>query len=198
MGKEKTSGSTTTNFTSSTTPTPTAEEVEMNKLDLDRRRAQQGGLMESDQGSLQLLNQILRGGTLPGYLQKLPEGVSEDVTKSLVNESIQDIQPIMQRSGILDSGVNASISARTAGDIRRQSYETNLNLLLNLLNLATGAPAQIQQPMLGSSALLSQRLSGLRSTTTTGSQSGTSLTTGMNPFWKSFQQSYGKKLRESL
>jgi hypothetical protein len=95
------------------------------------------------------------------------------------------------KSGLLDSGVNASISARTAGDIRRASYETNLNNLFNLLNLATGSSAQIQSPILSNAQMLSQRLAGITPSTTSGNYNG-STTTRTNFFASPFGQGVGQ------
>jgi hypothetical protein len=145
---------------------------------------------------LDLANRMGLGQELPGYLEPLPHGISEDVTKSIVDEALRDITPSFQQSGLLDSGVRASVSARTAGDIRRASAEFNIGNLQNLLNLALSGQAQVQQPVLAQSAMLSQRLAGLRSQSMTGSGTSSSITLGMNPFWKSFQTGFGTSLGE--
>ena len=192
MGGER--QSTSTQSTQTQQYTPTAEETELNRLELERARASQGGVMQSQQAGLDLVNQLLRGQPLPGYLQGLPGGISPEVTQDLVNQSISDIQPYFAQHGLLDSGVNASISARTAGDIRRGAEEFNIGNRLNLLNLALSGQAQVQQPVLASSANLGNRLAGLRSGTSNTSTSGQSSWMGMNPFMKSFQQSLGNSL----
>ena len=50
--------------------------------------------------------------------------------------------------------------------------------MFNLLNLGVGGQAQVQQPILAAQGLLSQRLGGLRSSTSTRTTSGG----GGNPF----------------
>jgi hypothetical protein len=193
MGGEKTTVQNTTQATS--TPTPTAEETALNKLDLERRQASQSGLMASDQASLDLTNAFLRGQSLPGYFGGLPGGISPDVTTGIVNNSLRDLNTQMAKSGsgtFLESGASQSIGARTAGEIRMNAEEFNLGQLLNLLNLSIGSPAQIQQPINQNAALYSSRLAGLRSTTSTGTNNQTTI--GMNPFLKSFQQSAGQTL----
>ena len=124
---------------------------------------------------------------MPGYLNTLPGGISEDVTNSITQQSLQDIMPQFQSAGILDSGTAAQISSRTAADVRNQSAQFNIQNLLQLLNLGVGGQAQVQQPLLTTSGQYSQSLSGLRSINQTGSSS----TLGMNPFLKSFQTSAG-------
>src|SRR3990167_955857 len=191
MGSDKSKSTTTVN--QSTTPTPTAEETRLNQLDLQLRERNQGALGDVQGNSLNLANLLLKGQGLPGYLGGLPGGVDEGVTQSIVDKSLRDIKPSFQQGGILDSGVAASISARTAGDIRRNSAEFNLNNLLQLLNLATGNAAQVQQPVLAQSADLGGRLAGLRSV----NQSGTSTTnmrSNQNPFLNSLASGVGTGL----
>lgn len=194
MGSEKSTQTTVQNTTS--TPTPTAEETRLNQLDLQAREKNQQGLIDVQGNSLNLANLLLRGMGLPGYLQNLPGGINEDVTQSIVDKSLRDIKPSFQQGGILDSGVAASIAGRTAGDIRRNSAEFNVNNLLQLLNLATGNAAQVQQPVLAQSQDLGGRLAGLRSVNQTGNSTQT--TKSMNPFLKSFSQSAGTSLGKGV
>lgn len=127
---------------------------------------------------------------MPGYLNTLPGGISEDVVGSITQQSLQDIMPQFQKSGILDSGTAAQISSRTAADIRNQAKQFNIQNLMQLLNVGVGGQAQVQQPALATSQMLNQSLAGLRSI----NQSGSQTTLGMNPFLKSFQQSLGQTL----
>lgn len=129
---------------------------------------------------------------MPGYLNTLPGGISEDVVGSITQQSLQDIMPSFQKSGILDSGTAAQISSRTAADIRNQAAQFNIQNLMQLLNVGVGGQAQVQQPALATSQMLNQSLAGLRSINQTGSSSG--VTIGMNPFLKSFQTSLGTSL----
>ena len=140
MGKDK--GTSVTNTTSERQPT--AEETRLNQLDIQLREGTQAGMMGTQQAGLSLAEKLLKGENLPGYLQDLAGGISPDVTNSIVQQSLKDIMPSFQSSGILDSGVAAEISARTAGDIRRASEEFNIGNRLNMLNLALSGQAQIQ------------------------------------------------------
>jgi hypothetical protein len=137
-----------------------------------------------------LVLKLLQGQALPGYLNTLPGGIDEATTQSIANRSIQDIQPYFAQSGLLDSGVNASVSGRIAGDVRQQSAAFNIQNLQQLLNIAVGGQAQVQQPILSTGQMLGQRLAGLR----TGTSSSSGATYGMNPFLKSFQQSAGNTM----
>jgi hypothetical protein len=191
MGKEKTSGSTTINQQSQATPT--AEETALNKLQLEQAQASQAGTIEAQSNSMNLVNKLLTGSMdLPGYLKTLAGGITEDQTQSMVNQSLRDIAPGFQSQGILDSGTAASIAGRTAGDIRNQNAQFNIGALQNMLNLALSGQAQVQAPVQGVTSQLGSRLAGLRSTTSTSSQSTEQYS--MNPFLKSFQTSLGSSL----
>jgi len=228
MGKDKQSGTTVVNQT--TTPTPTPEETELNKLLLQQQQAIQGPQTQLQQQAFGLGSQLLTGQALPGYLSGLPGGVapemlqaqsgiplsagtvSESAISDLSQKAIADLLPQFQAMGLpIESGVAASVAGRTAGDIRRSTYESNLerqlaieeynrnlelqrnqfninsslttqyqnmNTLLNLLNLAVGGQAQIQQPVLQGQSQLSSNLAGLRSVNTV----GTTQATQYNPF----------------
>jgi len=201
MGSDKQKSSTTNvtnqNTTQTMTPQATPEERELNQLEIERIRATQPGQIQVQQSGLSLVNQLLSGEEpLPGFFQELSQGISPEVTNQIVQSSLQDLYPQFQGQGILDSGVSAEIAGRTAGDIRMGSEQWNQGNKFNLLNLALSGQAQVQQPLLAQSQILSGRLAGLRSTSSTGnvsgSGSGTQTLTSMNPFLKSFQQSAGQ------
>lgn len=186
MGGEKTS----TSNNQQTQYTPTPEEREYNRLMLENFKAAQPGQQALQGNALGLGNKLLQGQDLPGYLKGLPGGISEDVTNSITKQTLADIYPQFQSSGILDSGTAAQISSRTAADVRNQSAQFNIQNLSQLLNLALGGQAQIQQPINQQSSMLGNQLAGLRTMNT----SGNSTTIGMNPFLKSFQTSLGSGL----
>lgn len=186
--KEKTT--TTTQATS--TPTADPSMVEMNKLDLDLRKQNQQGLGEVQSNSLNLANLLLRGLQLPGYLQSLPGGISEDVISDMTNKSLNDVNYQLANSGagsFLESGASQAIGARTAGDIRNNAAQFNLQSLQQLLNLATGNAAQVQSPIISQSGNLGQRLAGLTSVNQTGLSNFRS---NQNPFLNSFAGGLGQ------
>jgi len=188
MGDDK--QTTQTDTRQETTVQQTEEERRLNELTLERAEATQTGQIEAQTQGLNLINQLLTGQGLPGFLGKLPGGISPEITRNIARESVEDIRPSFQTAGILDSGTALTASARVAGDVRRASEEFNIGNLLNLLNLAVGGQAQVQQPLLAQTSALGSRLAGLR--TTTGTATGTSAVTSMNPFLKSFQTSLGQ------
>lgn len=167
--------------------TPTPEEVELNQLRLRQAKATEQQQTNVQQQGLNLVAQLLTGQQLPGYLSTLPGGITDDQASNLAQKAVNDIRPGFQASGILDSGVAADISARTAGDIRRSVGEFNIGNLLNLLNLAVGGQAQIQSPILQNQGQLGASLAGLRTTTGTTTQRS-------NPFLDSFYSSAGQTL----
>lgn len=198
-------GSTKIQQGGTTTPTPTEEEKELNRLQLEQMRAIQPYAIPLQQQAYGLGSLLLQGQGLPGYLAGLPAGATaeqiplsagvmgEDITNEIVRRSLRDIFPQFQAMGLpIESGVAQSIAGRTAGDIRTQVAQSdlerqlaireanlnvgqatqyqNLNNLLNLLNLAVGGQAQIQQPVIATGGTLGQRLAGLRTIQTTGYQ----------------------------
>ena len=188
MTREKTTSE--TNQTQRAEATP--EEQELNRLLLERTRATQEGQIEVQGSGLNLINELLTGGELPGFLQTLPGGISEQTVGDISQRAVQDIRPSFQSSGILDSGTALEASAKVAGDVRLGAEEFNIGNLLNLLNLGVGGQAQIQQPLLAQQGQLGQQLAGLRTNTASGYSS--TVATGTNPFLKSFGQSFGKSL----
>jgi len=183
MGSEKQSTAGTTVVNQTTTPTPTAEETELNKLQLEQARAAQPYALEAQQKGYGLINALLAGQALPGYLNTLPGGISPDVTQGIVNQSLRDVASQGNVFGISDSGTMQSIAGRTAGDIRLSAEEFNLQNLMQLLNLASGQAAQNQQIQGGTVSALGQRLAGLRPVTTTGTTTGTQTSySSSNPF----------------
>lgn len=178
MGKNKETAGSTTVVNQQTTPTPTPEEVEMNRLQLGQFRQTVEPQTQLQLAGLGLGQNLLQAKPLPGYLGQLPGGaqapsqidplqtqigqqeftLSQDPTKfqgyninpfayrlnpkdfiitpelttEIAQRSIQDIQPRFQARGLLDSGVNAAISARLAEETRRNIAESNLERTLGV------------------------------------------------------------------
>jgi len=59
--------------------------------------------------------------------------IGEEATSSIVQNAIRDLLPQLQKSGVpLQSGVTQSVAARTAGDIRRNVAESNIERQLGI------------------------------------------------------------------
>lgn len=187
MGSKQQSSSGSQNTTTTVTPAPF--EAERNQLLYQQEAETMPTQTRNILSGLDLSNLLLTGQPLPGYLGALPGGIGESQTQSMVNSALNDITPSFQSSGLLDSGVRASISARTAADIRNQNAAFNMQNLQQLLNLAVGGQAQPFQAPIAYSGQLGASLAGLRSTNTQGTS--TMQQNQMNPFLKSFQQSAG-------
>ena len=184
MGGERT----TVNKTEQTQATATPEETELNQLELERQRAAQPGMLQAQQGGLDLINQLLTGQALPGFLGTLPGGISSEAIGTQAANLSRQNRAGFQQAGIDDSGVAFRETARDIGsNLLFPAEQFNIGNLQNLLNLAVGGQAQVQAPILGGAAQLGGQLAGLRSITGSSNQT----TIGMNPFLKSFQQSAG-------
>ena len=193
MGRSQTN--VTGDTAQSSKATPTAEETELNRLQLEREKFLDPQIRETQSAGLGLSTQLLRGESdLPGFLSEAI-GIGESQQQEIVDQSLRDIAPGFQQSGLLDSGVRASISARTAADLRRATAEFNIGAKQNLLNLALSGSAQVQQPILGFSGQLSQRLAGLRTINQTGNFSQQTLGPSFGQtFGQSFASSFGSSL----
>ena len=192
FNKDKAGSSSSGQNQQSVTPQRTPEQAELDKLTLGQVKEFDPLQRQINQSAGNLINQLLLGqNNLPGFLGRLPGGIDEGVTADIARNSIRDIQPFFQQSGLLDSGVNASVSGRIAGDVRRSSEQFNLGNLLNLLNLAVGGQAQIQQPVLSQTQLLSQRLANVTPVTTTGNFSGRTSSFTQPSFLTRFNQTFG-------
>jgi hypothetical protein len=154
--------------------TATPEERELMRMDIDARKQIQPQQLETQKAGLDLVNRLLAGETdLPGFFGQIGRGISPEITSEISQKAVADLMPSFQASGIMDSGVSASVAGRTAGDIRRVSEEFNIGNKLNLLNLALSGQAQVQQPILAQSSQLASQLAGLRAITTTGQSTST-------------------------
>jgi hypothetical protein len=152
--------------------TPSAQEREL----IDARAKAELGLIPQQtklqETGMDLVQKLLAGGTdLPEFFQGLT--ISPEMATSLSQKAVRDIMPQFQSSGILDSGVSASVAGRSAADIERQVAEFNIGSKFNMLNQALGGQAQVQAPIAAGSQLLANQLARTGTTTTTGFQSGT-------------------------
>jgi hypothetical protein len=196
MGSEKQTTETSQQGQQTQQYTPSANELRAQELALERQEGIQGATMDIDQEMAGVIKGLLSGGqgNLSDVYKKLFTGIDENMTQQLTSEALADISPQFQKSGILDSGVAASIAGRTAGDIRRNVAENNLTRVFNLLQTGLGFGGQQQQASSQSLAGLAGLVKGTGTTTGNFSQSGMSTVTSMNPFLKSFQTSLGTAL----
>lgn len=175
MGGSKGQTSTSNTSGSSTqTREVSPEERELMNMDLALRRKTDSALGDMQLQGLSLGTQLLSGNTpLPGWMSGMEQGLSENAINDIANQSLRDVDYKMAGQGIMDSGTRASVLARTSGDVRRAAYEFNIGNKQNLLNLALTGQAQIQQPVLGFSSSLGNRMTTMGSQTrsSTGTQS---------------------------
>ena len=164
----------------------TPQEEELNEILLNRTRATDKAMTEVQSNSLSLVNSLLTGQDLPGYLGTLPGGIDESTIGNIVKNSIEDVGSYTNYLGITDSGQAKELGVSTASDIRTNAKQFNLQNLMQLLNIAVGGQATAQSPIMGQTGMLSQNLAGLRSSNTSVSQT--------NPFLKSLQTSAGEGL----
>ena len=170
----------------------TAAEKAINESEARITQAAEPGRLAVQQGGFDfatdLFSGLNTGSANSNLINQLLAGISPELTQEISQNAVQDILPSFQSSGILDSGVAASIAGQVAGDTRRNVAQFNLGNLFNLANLAGGQGAQVQSTAIGQSGNLGNRLAGLR--TITGNQTVTS----PNPFLQSLQRSAGSSI----
>jgi len=187
MGQDK--GSTVTNTT--TTPKPTAEETEMNKMALAQQKEIQPQQTDYYKSAYNLSNLLLGGQQLPGYLSSVTQGIDPNAIGQQAANYAKQNMPGMQSLGVLDSGESMrSIAKGISNDVLFPAQQFNSNLLMSLLGIASGQGSNATSQFQSGTNTLAQSLAGLRSI----NQQGTTSTYGMNPFLKSFQTSAGKTL----
>lgn len=136
-----------------------------------------------------ILNQLLTGGQLPGFLQQLTQGISPEAIGSQATRLAGQAGAGFQSLGIGDSGVAFRETARgIANELLLPAEQFNIGTIQNLLNLGLGQGTTAQNVFTQQQQVLGSRLAGLRPVQTTGT------TTGMNPFLKAFQTSLGTTL----
>lgn len=191
MGKEKTTETVVQSGTQ--TYQPTEMEKELQKKQLAQYEQVEPSQTQYYLSGYDLATQLLRGGELPGYLSNLPTGISESTIGEQATQYALSAMPGMQKLGLTNSGTAAkSIAGGIASDILLPVQEYNTNLLLSLLNLASGQASTGTGQFTGGTNTLAQALAGQGTTSTT--STGTTTQTSMNPFLKSFQQSLGQTL----
>ena len=165
-------GGTTVQANSTTKPTPTAEETALNKLNLEKAQATQGGQITAQNNSLNLINQLLTGKIPQGELfNQLTGGISPEAMAGQATSMMRAGRTGAQKSGIAESGsADRAISRDLASNLLMPAQQFNIGAAQNLMNLALSGQAQVQSPIQNNVNQLGQQLAGLRSNQTTGNQ----------------------------
>lgn len=170
---------TSTQSTQQATPTPQEQALEQNQLNFSNFTQP---LQEQTYGNLSSnINAILTGQT---PMAQGIGGISDQQTQSMVNQSLRDIMPQFQASGILNSGEAAQVANLTAAQTRNSNAQFNVSAAQNLFNLASGGQSNLQSQANQNNATLGSQLAGLR--TVTGNSS-----VSQNPFLNSFYTGLG-------
>jgi hypothetical protein len=153
-----------TKISSSSTATPTAEEKEMEKIQLGQYKdfaPQQTEMFKSAYG---LGNQLLQsfGDQDSNMWKSLVQGISPEQTQSMISEQQRYMDPQWQQQGLMDSGLRYTGNLRAATQIGNQNAQFNVGTLQNALNLALTGQAQVQGSGQTATSQLGQQLAGLR------------------------------------
>lgn len=177
-------GNTTTTTNQTQQATPTAQEQTLMNQQISNNQFMQPIAQKSYSDLSDNIQAILEGrapaATGVG-------GITDDQTQSMVNQSLRDIMPQFQSSGILNSGEAAQVANLTAAQTRNSNAQFNVSAAQNLFNLASGGQSNLQGQQQNSTNNLTNELAGLRTTTS-------NQTVSSNPFLNSFYNSVGKGL----
>jgi hypothetical protein len=211
MGKEKTTTRSTQDTqtenqqstTQSQQATATAAEVAQNAREADELGATSDVAQQGQFGAFNLINALLTGGSLPGFLGGLPGGISPEAIGTQASRVASQAQPGFQSLGIADSGVAFRETAQdVAENVLFPAEQFNISNLFNLLQTGLSGQSSLQGQRIAQQGNLGARLAGLRSITgsSTGQFSGTTSSQGQttvsapNPFLSEFQKSLGNSL----
>ena len=127
MGKERTTETQTTDQTTQATGTP--EEQQLNRLLLERQKAAQPGILQAQGQGLNLINQLLTGGQLPGFLGKLSQGLSPEAIGAQASKLAGQFGAGFQGLGIGDSGTAFKETARgIASEVLLPAEQFNIGI----------------------------------------------------------------------
>lgn len=193
MGKGRTTQATQQQTTQTTTPSPAPGEEQLTGQQQGLVAAGLPGQTQLAQNLPNLINMLLTGQNLPGFLAPLTQGISPQAIGTQAGRLARQNLAGFQSQGLADSGV---AFRETAADIANRvllpSEQFNLGNLFNLIGLGVTGGTQATQALLQPQQLLSQRLAGLRPVSGAGQQIGTTTVTAPNPFISSFQTSLGE------
>lgn len=150
-------------------------------------------------GAFNLINALLTGGGLPGFLGALPGGISPETIGTQAARVAGQAQPGFQSLGLADSGVAFRETAQdVAENVLFPAEQFNINNLFNLLQTGLSGQSAIQSQRIAQQANLGSRLAGLRKISGSGTGvtnvTGTTTTLAPNPFVTQLQTSLGQTI----
>lgn len=166
-----------TSSTSTAYATPQEQQLENNEL--QESNANLPNQMSVNNNSAALINSILTGS-----YNGAGAGITPQQNQSMVNQSLRDIAPQFQTSGILNSGEAGQVATQTAALTTNANAQFNVQADQNLKNMALGMGSQWSSNNNQGNQIVGNQLAGLR--TVNGNSS--SLT---NPFLQSFYNGVG-------
>lgn len=176
------STNTTSSQNTNYTPTPTETSLMGNELSLSN--AALPGQIQNTTQSQSLISQLLTGGSLPGYLNSLPGGVSQAQSQNQAQLGLQGLAPQFNAAGGLDSGSYAQAGANAYANTLNQNAQFNIQNLAQLLNLASGQAYNNQGQVTANNSALGSQSGALASSSSKGVMT-------QNPFLQSFYSGLG-------
>lgn len=172
-------GTTNTTQQSTQSVTPTAQQTQLLNNEMQVSNANVGNQTSVNNNSASLINSILTGN-----YQGAAGGITPQQNQSMVNQSLRDIAPQFQTSGILDSGEAGQVATQTAALTANQNAQFNTMAQSNLLSAGLGGATSWSNTNTANNQTTGNQLAGLN----TVNSSGVSTT---NPFLQSFYSGLG-------
>jgi hypothetical protein len=177
--------STTSNQNTNYTPTPTETALMGNELQLSN--ASLPGQIGNTLSAQGLQSSLLQGKSLPGYLNTLPQGISQGQSQNMAQLGLQALAPQFNAAGGLDSGSYQQAGANAYANTLNQNAQFNVQNLSQLLNLASGSAYQNVGNAATNNQVLGQQSGALAGSSSRGSQTS-------NPFLQSLYSGLGGAL----
>lgn len=169
-----------TNATTKNSVQSTPQEQQLINNELQVSNANVGNQMSVNNNSAALINSILTGN-----YSGTAAGITPQQNQSMVNQSLRDIAPQFQTSGILNSGEAGQVATQTAALTSNANAQFNVQAQNNLLSMGLGGATNWGQINNQGNQIAGNQLAGLNSTKSTLTQ---------NPFLNSFYSQAGQGL----
>lgn len=176
--------STTQQSTQQATATPQYQQLLNNEMQISN--ANVGNQESVNNNSAALINSILTGN-----YSGTAAGITPGQNQSMVTQSLRDIAPQFQTSGILNSGEAGQVATQTAALTSNQNAQFNVEAQQNLINAGLGGASAWSSNNANQNQIVGNQLAGLNKVT------GSNVTSS-NPFLNSFYSNLGKGAAQFL
>ena len=179
-------GNTTTQTKNQQQAEATPLEQQLNQNLSNVANANVGNQESINNNSAALINSILTGN-----YSGAGAGITPAQNQSIVNQSLRDIAPQFQTSGILNSGEAGQVATQTAALTANANAQFNVQADQNLKGIGLGEANSFTSTNNKSNQVIGNQLAGLRNVQSNG-------TVTSNPFLNSFYSTLGQQAGQTV